>query len=57
MFVINFYEKMEDKISKPLKNRKRIYENYAALFTAICLKAGIKSYLIWCYTKQNVFAS
>ncbi len=55
MFAINFYEKKEDKITKPLKTRKGICENYAALFTDICLKAGIKSYMVEGYTKQNGF--
>lgn len=55
MFALNFYEQKEDKIAKPLKNRKGICENYAALFTDICLKAGIKSYVIEGYTKQNGF--
>lgn len=56
MFAINFYEQTADKISKPLKSRKGICENYAALFTDICNKSGIKSYMIEGYTKQNGFA-
>ena len=56
MFAINFYEKEEDKISKPLKTRKGICENYAALFDDICKKSGIKSFVIEGYTKQNGFA-
>jgi hypothetical protein len=55
MFTENFYKKDEDKISKPLKTRKGICENYAALFNDICLKSGIKSYVIEGYTKQNGF--
>ncbi len=55
MFAINFYEKKEDKISKPLNTRKGICENYASLFTDICTKSGIKSYVIEGYTKQNGF--
>jgi hypothetical protein len=55
MFAINFYEKQEDKISKPLKTRKGICENYAALFTDICLKSGLKSFVVEGYTKQNGF--
>jgi len=55
MFAINFYEKKEDKISKPLISRKGICENYASLFTDICMKAGIKSLVIEGYTKQNGF--
>ena len=55
MFAINFYEKREDKISKPLKTRKGICENYATLFNDICSKSGIKSYVIEGFTKQNGF--
>jgi len=56
MFAINFYEKKEDKIEKPLRTRKGICENYASLFTDICIKSGIKSFVIEGYTKQNGFA-
>jgi hypothetical protein len=56
MFAINFYEKEEDKIAKPLKTRKGICGNYALLFTDICNKAGVRSYVITGYTKQNGFA-
>jgi len=56
MFAINFYETEEDKINKPLKTRKGICENYAALFNDICHKSGIKSYVVEGYTKQNGFA-
>jgi transglutaminase/protease-like cytokinesis protein 3 len=55
MFAINFYEKKEEKISKPLKTRKGICENYASLFNDICLKSNIKSFVIEGYTKQNGF--
>ena len=56
MFAINFYETEDDKINKPLKTRKGICENYAALFNDICRKSGIKSYVVEGYTKQNGFA-
>lgn len=56
MFAMNFYEAKEEKIAKPLKTRKGICENYAALFTDICLKSGVKSFVIEGYTKQNGFA-
>src|SRR4051812_30397830 len=46
MFAINFYEKKEEKISKPLKSRKGICENYAALFNDVCSKSGINSYVV-----------
>jgi len=55
MFAINFYEKREDKIAKALRTRKGICENYASLFTDICIKSGIKSFVIEGYTKQNGF--
>lgn len=55
MFAINFYEKKEDKINKPLISGKGICENYAALFNDICSKSGIKSFVIEGYTKQNGF--
>lgn len=55
MFAINFYEKKEEKITKPLRTRKGICENYASLFTDICNKSGIKSFVIEGYTKQNGF--
>lgn len=56
MFAINFYEAKEEKIAKPLRTRKGICENYAALFNDICSKVGIKSFVIEGYTKQNGFA-
>jgi transglutaminase/protease-like cytokinesis protein 3 len=55
MFALNFYEKKEEKISKPLRTRKGICENYASLFCDICLKTGVKSFVIEGYTKQNGF--
>lgn len=56
MFAINFYETQNDKIKKALETRKGICENYAALFNDICLKCGIKCFVIEGYTKQNGFA-
>ncbi len=56
MFAINFYEKKEEKIAKPLRTKKGICENYASLFTDICIKSSIKSFKIEGYTKQNGFA-
>ena len=55
MFAIDFYEKLEEKIAKPLKTRKGICENYAALFNDICSKTGIRSFVVEGYTKQNGF--
>ncbi len=56
MFALNFYEKPQEKVSKPLRERKGICENYAALFTEICNKSGLKAYVVEGYTKQNGFA-
>jgi len=55
MFALNFYEKKEEKISKALKARTGICENYAALFDDICAKTGIKSCMVEGYTRQNGF--
>jgi hypothetical protein len=55
MFAINFYEEPGEKIAKVLRTRKGICENYAALFTDICGKAGIPSYVVEGYTKQKGF--
>jgi Transglutaminase-like superfamily len=55
MFAMNFYERKEDKVLKTLKTRKGICENYASLFTEICLKSGLKSFVVEGYTKQNGF--
>ncbi|SFQ40850.1 transglutaminase domain-containing protein [Parafilimonas terrae] len=55
MFALNFYEAAEEKIDKPLKTRKGICENYAALFNDICAKCNIKSFMVPGYTKQNGF--
>jgi hypothetical protein len=56
MYALNFYEKKEDKITKVLKTRKGICENYAVLFTDICSKTGLHSFVVEGYTKQNGFA-
>jgi hypothetical protein len=53
MYTINFYEKKEDKIAKALKIRKGVCENYAILFTDICSKSGLKSFVVEGYTKQD----
>jgi transglutaminase/protease-like cytokinesis protein 3 len=53
MYAINYYEKKEDKIAKPLQTREGICENYAALFTDICQKAGIPAFVIEGYVKLD----
>lgn len=56
MYAINFYEGKEEKAIKPLKTRKGICENYAALFNDVCKKAGLTSFIIEGFTKQNGLA-
>ena len=53
MYAVNIYDTTGDRIAKSLKTRKGICENYANLFTEICNKVGIKSYVVSGYTKQN----
>jgi transglutaminase/protease-like cytokinesis protein 3 len=57
MFAINFYDKKENKADKMMKLRKGICENYAAVFNELCLKCGIRSYMIGGYTRQYDFTS
>ena len=53
MYAINYYEKKEDKIAKPLQTRQGICENYAALFTDICQKMGIPGFFVEGYVKLD----
>jgi hypothetical protein len=55
MFALNIYEKKEEKIAKALKTKKGICEDYAYLFNDICIKSGLKSFIVEGYTKQNGF--
>ena len=55
MFALNFYGTKEDKIAKALNSRRGICENYAELFTDLCIRSGVRSYVIEGYTKQNGF--
>jgi hypothetical protein len=55
MFAINFYGQQDERISKPLRTRKGICENFAALFNDICLRTGIQSFVVDGYTRQNGF--
>ncbi len=53
MYEINYYEKKEDKIAKPLLTRQGICENYAYLFTDICQKMGIPGFVVEGYVKLD----
>lgn len=57
MFVIKFDEKPEEKISKSLKTRKGICENYTALSYDICIESGIKTYVSEGNTRVNVIVN
>lgn len=55
IYAINFYANTNEIVDKVLKTRKGICMHYAELFNAIASQAGIKSYVISGYTKQNGF--
>lgn len=47
------YTDPQELVDEVLKNRKGVCANYAALFNAFCKAAGIQSYIIEGYTRQN----
>ena len=51
--VINAGIDPQAKITVALKRRKGVCENFAAIFTDICLKTGFNSFVINGYTKQS----
>ncbi len=53
MYAIDNYENIENKINKPLETKKGICENYALLFSEICIKVGIKAFTIDGYTRTE----
>jgi transglutaminase/protease-like cytokinesis protein 3 len=53
LYAINFYELPEEKIAKSLKTHKGICENYATIYNDICMKCGIKSFVVSGCTKQG----
>ena len=53
MYAINLYETTNEIINKTISTHKGICMGYAALFTDIATKVGLKSYMISGYTKQN----
>lgn len=55
IFAINFYQNQQEIVDKVLSTRKGICMHYAELFNDLAGKAGIKSYVISGYTKQNGF--
>jgi hypothetical protein len=53
MFTLNFYEKKEDRIAKALATHEGVCIHYADVFTDICTKMGLTSYVVTGYTRQN----
>ncbi|MGV3540921.1 MAG: transglutaminase domain-containing protein [Rufibacter sp.] len=47
------YESGQDFIAQTLKTRKALCQGYAEVFEDLCQRAGIESYLVGGYTKQN----
>ncbi len=57
VYSTSFNEGRHDKITNALRKKKGVCENYAAIFNDICLKCGIKSFVIEGYTRQNGFVN
>jgi hypothetical protein len=51
--VINLGPDPEAKVTASLRRRKGVCENFAAIFNEICNKAGLTSFIVDGYTKQN----
>ncbi len=46
-------ENREEKVTYALARRKGVCENFAAIFTDICVKSGIRSFVVEGLTKEN----
>jgi len=53
MYEINMYQNSDISSDEILKTRKGICMNYAKLYSDIANKAGVKTYVITGYTKEN----
>ncbi len=53
MYNINWGTEPDEKISATLRRRKGVCENFAVIFTDICLKSNIPSFAITGYTRQS----
>lgn len=51
--IINLGPDPKAKITEALRRRRGVCENYAAIFNDICLRSGLKSFVVDGYTKQN----
>lgn len=52
MYAINYGKDPDLRVSEALRRRKGVCENFAATFTEIALKCGIRSFVVPGYTKQ-----
>ena len=52
---INMGPDPDAKITAALRRRRGVCENYAAIFNDICAKAGLTTFIVDGYTKQNGF--
>jgi hypothetical protein len=53
MYAVNIDETPQDRVTKALKNKKRICADYAMVFNEIANLTGVKSVVVQGYTKQN----
>ena len=51
--VINLGPDPDAKVTAALRRRKGVCENFAAIFNDICTKAGLTTFIVDGYTKQN----
>src|SRR5437588_6794749 len=51
--IINLGPDQDAKVTAAFRRRKGVCENYAVIFNDICSKAGITTFVIDGYTKQN----
>lgn len=52
-YAINFSLNTKDMISAVLRRRSGVCENYAALFNEVCNQAGLNSFMVQGYTRQQ----
>lgn len=53
MYAVNFHENEQEVIDKVFNTKKGVCMHYATLFSSICNKVGVKSYVVDGFTKQN----
>lgn len=53
MYAINFYQNINEIVDKVLKTRSGVCMHFAELYCKVANLAGVKSYVVTGYTKQN----